>query len=52
MTALGLCCCAWAFSRCRGQAPFCAGFSGFATQALGYVGFSSCGTQASSSHDR
>ena len=46
MTALGICCYAWAFSRCHGWASYCAVFSGFAARALGYVGFSSFGAQA------
>ena len=55
LVALGLCCCAWAFSSCRergllshcGAWPsHCSGFSCGGTWDLGRVGFSSWGVQA------
>ena len=55
LAALGLCCCAWAFSsccelgatlRCSAWASHCSGFSCCGAQALEHAGFSSCGTWA------
>ena len=46
LAALGLHCCMQAFSSCGAQVSHCSGFSCFGAQALGYVGFSSCGTGA------
>ena len=55
LAALGLCCCAWALSSCRGwgllsargpPASRCDGVSCFGAQARGLAGLRSCGTQA------
>ena len=42
---LGLCCCIWAFSSWS-ECACCGGFCCSGEQALGCMGFSSCGTQA------
>ena len=43
------CSCIWAFS-CWSKGACCGGFSCFGEQALGCMGFNSCGTQALSLH--
>ena len=53
LVVLGLCCCAWSFSRCSAQASHCSDVSCCRSQALGDTGslvaahrLSSCGVQA------